>query len=71
MMRGWPRHYRGAVLSLHRLELVEGSKGWSLFCFPLGPRHPEGEVMAWVIISWVGGKDKEGWLEITRISFLG
>jgi hypothetical protein len=26
-------------------ELVEGSKGWSLFCFPLGRGGCEGEVV--------------------------
>jgi len=34
VMKGRPRPGRGSVLSLHRPELVEGSKGWSFLLVP-------------------------------------
>jgi hypothetical protein len=63
-MKGLPRRGHGAVLSLHRPEpfdfaqdrLVEGSKGGSLFCFPLGLGGCEGCAG---IISRVGRERKE------------
>ena len=48
-IKGLPRPERGGVLRLV-LSPVEGlSKGWSLFCSPLGLRCSEGEEVVWAL----------------------